>query len=277
MEQYLTKCIFIIFITFIDLLRILHIMIKEYGQYSLFFEFIETYSLVGFKGIDRQDPLILSLEEMMKNNNQFLSVFDMIHMKTEFVSQGCFQMLGINPEDLTSYHFKEATHPDELKRHQLALVKMFKIAHDLFVAKKGEMLISSNFRLRNLSGNYTNQLIQCYLFYNPVPYSTVYLININTDISWFKKIKHGYHYYVGNDLSNFKYPDEELLTKGNIFTDREFEIIKMIHEGFDSEQIAEKLFLSRHTINTHRKNILDKTGKERISDLIYDLQERGLL
>ena len=124
-------------------------MIKDYGHYNLFFEFIESYSSVGFKGINRHDALILSLEEMMKNNNQFLSVFDMLRMKTEFVSQGCIQMLGVKPEDLTSYHFKEATHPDDLKRYELGLVKLFKIAHELFVAKKGEMLISSNFRIRN--------------------------------------------------------------------------------------------------------------------------------
>jgi len=68
-----------------------------------------------------------------------------------------------------------------------------------------------------------------------------------------------------------------LLMTGNIFSDREFEIIKMIQAGFDSEQIAEKLFLSKHTVNTHRKNILDKTGKAHISYLIYDLTERGLL
>jgi DNA-binding CsgD family transcriptional regulator len=252
-------------------------MIEDYRQYSLFFEFIKTYSLVGFKGIDRHDALILSLEDLMKNNNQFLSVFDMIRMKTEFASQGTIQMLGIAPEDLTSYHFKEATHPDDLKRHELGLVKMFKIAHELFVAKKGEMLLSTNFRFRNPTGNYTNQLVQCYFYYCAVPYNTVYLININTDIEWCKKLKRGYHFYLGNDLSYFRYPDEKLLMTGNVFTDREFEIIKMIQEGFESEQIAEKLFLSKHTVNTHRKNILEKTGKAHISDLIYDLQERGLL
>ena len=135
------------------------------------------------------------------------------------------------------------------------------------------MLISTNFRFRNLTGNYTNQLVQCYLFYSPVPNDTVYLININTDISWCKKMKHGFHYYLGDDLSYFRYPDEELLMTGNIFSDREFEIIKLVQEGFDSEQIAEKLFLSRHTVNTHRKNILEKTGKAHISDLIYSLKE----
>jgi DNA-binding CsgD family transcriptional regulator len=252
-------------------------MAKDYGLYNLFLEFVKTYSLTGFKGIDRHDPLIMSLEDMMNENNQYLSVFDMLHMKTEFVSKGSIKFLGIKPEDLTAYHFKEATHPDDLKRQELGLVKLFKIAHELFAAKKGEMLLSSNFRLRIPNGNYTNQLVQCYFFYSPAPWNTVYLIDIRTDISWSKKIKHEFHYYLGNNLSYFRYPDEELLMMGITFSDREFEIIKLVKEGYDSEQIAEKLFLSKHTVNTHRKNILERSGKNHISDLIYFLEEQGLL
>ena len=99
-------------------------MNKECGQYNLFFELIKNYSKQCFKGIDRHDPLILSLEEMLKNNNQFLTVFDMLNMKNEFTTMGSIKMLGIKPEDLTSYHFKEATHPDDINRHGLALAKI---------------------------------------------------------------------------------------------------------------------------------------------------------
>jgi DNA-binding CsgD family transcriptional regulator len=252
-------------------------MAKGSGEYDLFFEFKKTYSSVGFKGIDRQDPLILALEEMMDRNNQYFAVFDMLHMKTLFVSQGSIKMLGVQPDDLTSYHLKEATHPDDLKRHELGIVKVFKTAHDFFVAKKGKMLISTNLRLRVPGGNYTSQLVQCYLFFSPGPAETVYMIDIHTDISWCKKIKNGFHYYLGKDLSYFRYPDEELLMSGNIFTEREFEIIRLIKEGLDSERIAEKLFLSKYTVNTHRRNILHKTGKAQISDLIFFLEEYGLI
>jgi len=41
--------------------------------------------------------------------------------------------------------------------------------------------------------------------------------------------------------------------------------------------MAEKLFLSKHTINKHRNNILEKTGKAHISDLIHELKELGIL
>jgi DNA-binding CsgD family transcriptional regulator len=43
-------------------------------------------------------------------------------------------------------------------------------------------------------------------------------------------------------------------------SERELEIIKLIAEGYTNVEIAEKLFLSPHTVNTHRKNILQKLG-----------------
>jgi DNA-binding NarL/FixJ family response regulator len=43
-------------------------------------------------------------------------------------------------------------------------------------------------------------------------------------------------------------------------SERELEVIKWIAEGYTNNEIAEKLFLSPHTVNTHRKNILQKLG-----------------
>ncbi len=41
-------------------------------------------------------------------------------------------------------------------------------------------------------------------------------------------------------------------------TSREKEIIQLIGEGLNTNEIGERLFLSAHTVNTHRKNILSK-------------------
>ena len=64
---------------------------------------------------------------------------------------------------------------------------------------------------------------------------------------------------------------------GNVFTNREFEIIKLIAQGLESHEIAEKLFLSVHTVNTHRRNILSKTGKRTTHELVHELKERGVI
>ena len=53
-----------------------------------------------------------------------------------------------------------------------------------------------------------------------------------------------------------------------ILSDRENEIIKLIAEGLTNAQIAEQLFLSNHTINTHRKNIMAKLGVKNTAGIV---------
>jgi len=60
-------------------------------------------------------------------------------------------------------------------------------------------------------------------------------------------------------------------------TEREVEIIKLIATGLTSKQMAEKLFLSTHTINTHRKNIMKKIGVKGASEVIVFAMNEGLL
>ena len=50
-------------------------------------------------------------------------------------------------------------------------------------------------------------------------------------------------------------------------SEREVEIIRLIVSGLTSTAIADKLFLSEHTVKTHRKNIFKKTGINSISQL----------
>lgn len=52
----------------------------------------------------------------------------------------------------------------------------------------------------------------------------------------------------------------ELSCEAVIISERELEVIKLIAEGYTNNEIADKLFLSPHTVNTHRKNIMQKLG-----------------
>jgi DNA-binding NarL/FixJ family response regulator len=45
-----------------------------------------------------------------------------------------------------------------------------------------------------------------------------------------------------------------------VISDRELEVIRFIAEGYTNIEIAERLYLSQHTVNTHRKNIMQKLG-----------------
>lgn len=51
-------------------------------------------------------------------------------------------------------------------------------------------------------------------------------------------------------------------------SDREIEVITLISEGYTNQQIAEMLFLSAHTVNTHRKNIMSKLGVKNTAGIV---------
>ncbi len=53
-----------------------------------------------------------------------------------------------------------------------------------------------------------------------------------------------------------------------LLTDRELEVFKLIGLGHSTSTIADKLFLSTHTIDTHRENIKRKLGCKNGADLI---------
>jgi hypothetical protein len=252
-------------------------MVTGNQDYGLFLKFFDTYAPVGFKGIDPADPLMVDLENMMEANDQFLYIGALTKMEIIYVSKRSFQMMGIKPHDLHPNHFFEAAHPDDLIRASLGKIRLFKMAHNVFVAQSGYSLMSSNFRMRNAQGGYTNQLMQLYVFYRRLTYESTFVIKVHTNIDWCRKLKYGYHFYTGDDLSYFRCPDEELLMTGIPFSNRELEIIHLIESGLNSYQIAEKLFISPQTVYTHRRNILKKSGKVTLSDVIYDLKDRGVL
>ena len=53
-----------------------------------------------------------------------------------------------------------------------------------------------------------------------------------------------------------------------VLSERENEIIVLIAEGYTNNKIAELLFLSNHTITTHRKNIMSKLGVKNTAGIV---------
>ena len=60
-------------------------------------------------------------------------------------------------------------------------------------------------------------------------------------------------------------------------TDREVEIIRLIEKEYNNKQIAETLFISERTVETHRKNIFRKTGTGSIIGLVKYAYEHKLI
>jgi DNA-binding NarL/FixJ family response regulator len=60
-------------------------------------------------------------------------------------------------------------------------------------------------------------------------------------------------------------------------TRREREILHLVADGLTTAQIADQLFTSKRTVETHRQNILEKTGCRNTAALISYASTQGLL
>ncbi|UYZ62675.1 response regulator [Hymenobacter weizhouensis] len=58
---------------------------------------------------------------------------------------------------------------------------------------------------------------------------------------------------------------------------RELEVLKLIAEGLTNAEIADKLFTSKRTIETHRQNIIEKTQAKNTAALIRYAMAQGLI
>lgn len=77
-------------------------------------------------------------------------------------------------------------------------------------------------------------------------------------------------------LNKFKQKIE--LDEEEVFlSDRELEIITLIASGMQTSDIAEKLFISPHTVKTHRKNINFKLNIHNPAELIIFAKKRNLI
>ena len=60
-------------------------------------------------------------------------------------------------------------------------------------------------------------------------------------------------------------------------TNREKEIVELISTGLTTAQISDKLFISKNTVDSHRKNILSKTDCKNATQLINWARENDLI
>jgi len=78
------------------------------------------------------------------------------------------------------------------------------------------------------------------------------------------------------------YVGDILIDRGRRIADiglsqREIQIIRLSAEGLKASEIAERIFLSVHTVNTHRQRIYAKMGVKNVSELIRKATELGII
>ncbi|OOQ57504.1 LuxR family transcriptional regulator [Mucilaginibacter pedocola] len=169
----------------------------------------------------------------------------------------------IHPDDKPYFLGFEAQAITFFKRLPVEKIKNYKAQYDL--------------RLRNKSDGYNRILIQ-YVASNYDGENFYHSFHVHTDISHIKPEGIPCFSLIGLDgepsFYNIQSPGL-LLRSADPFTKREREVLKCIVEGNNTRQIAERLFISLHTVSTHRKNILAKAAAKTPVELVSKAINEG--
>jgi len=100
-----------------------------------------------------------------------------------------------------------------------------------------------------------------------------------------KKVMEGISFYskdvrdvmVNNYITSLKKKKKQLAQPKISLTKRELEVVKLIMKGYTSNQIAEELFISNRTVDTHRANLMQKLDVKNSIELINKVTEENLL
>jgi two-component system, NarL family, nitrate/nitrite response regulator NarL len=83
--------------------------------------------------------------------------------------------------------------------------------------------------------------------------------------------------YISPEITKMIMTDMSSNQKEELLTEREQEIVKLIVKEYSNKAIAEKLFISERTVETHRKNIFRKTNTTSLVGLVKFAFEHNMV
>lgn len=202
-------------------------------------------------------------------------LFDFDNLEMEFVHDGITEVLGIEPNEFSLEKIFDIMHPEDLEmlhcKEKEALNFLLKTIplNEITLYKVVYLM-----RLKHSNGKYKTILHQSQALKVSEGGKIQQVIGIHTDVSYLNiPFDHKISFVSNKRPSYFSIvPDTSIeLSKNSlkkIFSLRELEVIEKISEGKCFKEIAELLFISPHTVNTHKKNILRKSHCKNTTELI---------
>ncbi|MAM30547.1 MAG: hypothetical protein CMC13_16140 [Flavobacteriaceae bacterium] len=186
-------------------------------------------------------------------------------------------ILGYNEDEFNLQKILSIAHPEDLnivKRITQAIVNHL-------VENPGsefhQTSLNITYRFRKKDGSFIKLLRQSSFFAETNDGKFKSNISLLTDISFFDDSDIVHWDFITPRIDQEKLKNHVYAEFSSLFTDREVEIIKLVAANHTSKEIAEKLYISPHTVNTHRKNILQKAQCANTADLITFCQKVGVL
>ena len=207
-------------------------------------------------------------------------IIDFFDMSLSHISPSIFEMHEFHPETITFNDILGAIHPDDIDfvvKAEAFLTKFFyeKVGREKLLTYK----ISYSHRARLKNGEYALFNHQALMLTMDDNGGYGKSLNIHTRIDHLSNLNTYKISLIGLNgepsFMNLSLDEEHQDLRE--FSKREIDIIKLIGNGYNNNEIAEKLFISPLTVKKHRNNILAKSDSKNTAELIKNCILKGLI
>lgn len=187
------------------------------------------------------------------------------------------ELLGYSEEEFTVELLQNYFHPDQFEAMQriIKAVVNFGINQNSKQDHNAWMLIT--YKARKKEGVYIPLLMQTTIYEKNTKGRMLSSFSILSDLTGIINAEKVEWKFRGHKKDEERFSKFIYEAYSNFFTNREMDLLKHLQDGNSSQQIAETLFISKNTVDTHRRNMLEKANSANTIELISFARRNGIL
>lgn len=223
----------------------------------------------------------LDMERGISNiGPSFYVIHDYRNQHYRFLNEGITQVLGYQLNtSLSIEEFQRFIHPEDLQSFRAIEEKWQNHVRCCEGYPVASFTINFDFRVRHFSKKYIQLLVQVVHSEFDEHGELIFSIEKFTDISCWKKSGAMMLSIIGkNSSQNLVYQPQQERESNLIayLSKAELRILRLLTQGKSSKEIASALKITFNTANTHRRNILRKTGAKNTTQLVKHTLSRSI-
>lgn len=201
--------------------------------------------------------------------NYYYFIMNVRRSVIETISPEVKKVLGYPAEKMTLAFLGELIHPEDMPyflNFEAAITNFF---NGMSGKRLFNYKVQYDFRLKKADGTYIRILNQFVIIEHKE--DNVRTFVVNTDITHLKKDLKPILSFIGmEDEPSYYNVDVQNIFKPTkpFFTNREKDILRALAKGMNSEEISRAFYISKHTVDSHRKNMLQKTNAKSTSEIL---------
>lgn len=239
---------------------------------SIYNEIFETYPEVE---IAEHIKKLIELDYFYPYNSTFYCITNTVHQNFEYVSKNFTSCTGLSRDKMINGgmdYFWSIFHPEDVEPWLKCLTDLMTFTMTKLTDKqRKKMSYTWNYRIKTASNTYVNIIqnttpLQFDDSHKPIigmAHYTVLEGDIKMDICACAKYLND-----KNEYETLFYQNESTSNLLSFISNRERDVVRLIITKKTSEEIANKLNISKHTVDTHRRNILKKLHIDSTFELV---------